>query len=879
MIAPLAPTSASSAPADPAAAPRAASCAHCGLPVPAQLGHEGADPQFCCAGCQTVYSVVHSCGLDGYYRLRQATQEAIAPAVITGKSYQEFDDPAFEHLYVQAGDDGESGPSMASTEMVLEGLHCAACVWLIEKLPEIIPGVLESRLNYRGATVHLAWDPSLVKLSAIARTLDSLGYRPHPARDMSNRKLQRLEDRRFMVRIAVAGAAAGNVMLLAMALYSGEFAFMQAEFESLFRWLSMALGVVALAWPGSIFFRGAWASLRMRTVHLDLPIALGLGAGGLWGSINVIRGTGDIYFDSLTGLIFFLLCARWVQHRQQRRAADAVELLYSLTPSSARRVDDGEPCDVPVEALVPGDVVEVRAGESIPVDGIIVQGSSRLDQSLLSGESVPISVGEGDSAHAGAVNIAAAIQIRVCQTGEATRVGRLMRMVSDCAARKAPLVHMADRLAGWFVAALVTLAAITLLIWWRTGPQVALDHAIALMIVACPCGLGLATPLAMTVSIGRAARREILIKGGDAIERFSRRAMRRAGGGTIFLDKTGTITAGRTHLVRWVEVSAPCSPSDPKLLAHAHSADNPLRGTESSPLQSMVAALESHSSHPIARALAADASADHDPAFSVDDVVQTIGGGIEGRVDGQHLVVGSLAFVLERTGRRQSGVDGHDQITLDRLDPLLADALSSARREALTPVLIARDGIITALAALGDPIREDSAAVVQSLLRRGWKVGVLSGDHPDVARGVGAAIGLPAADCRGGVSPEQKLAAVQEAMKHGLVVMVGDGVNDAAALASASVGIAVHGGAEASLAAADVYLNRPGLGPILELFDGADRTVRTIRRNLVISLGYNVLAASLAMTGLITPILGAIMMPISSLTVLTFSFKSRTFGD
>jgi P-type Cu2+ transporter len=507
-----------------------------------------------------------------------------------------------------------------------------------------------------------------------------------------------------------------------------------------------------------------------------------------------------------------------------------VELLYSLTPTSARRVegDRGEVREVAVEALTPGDIVEVRAGDSVPVDGVIIHGASSLDQSLLSGESLPVSVVVGDNAHAGSVNLTAAIRVRVCTTGAETRVGRLMRLVSDCAARRAPLVHMADRLAGWFVAALVTLAICTALIWWRTSPEFALDNAIALMIVACPCGLGLATPLAMTVAIGRAARREILVKGGDAMERLSRP-------GTIFLDKTGTITAGRTQLVRW------------------------FGSPEAQPL---VSALEMQSSHPIAKALveALDRDGLASPAV---DVHQTTGGGIEGVVDGRKVMAGSPAFMAARLGP---------------LPAALQREIERAAAEALTPVVIAVDQNHVAIAALGDPIREDSPDVIRELQRLGWKIGILSGDHPGVVHAVGQALGLPESACRGGIAPEQKLAIVTEAMRSGPVVMVGDGVNDAAALAAASVGIAVQGGAEASLAAADVYLNRPGLGPVLELLDAARRTVRTIRRNIMVSIAYNVLAASLAMTGLITPILGAIMMPISSFTVLTVSFRSRTFG-
>lgn len=797
-------------------------CTHCGLPVPAGLVRAGAERQFCCRACRTAYDLIHGCGLDVYYRLRESADDPPRPARSTGRGYEHLDDPVAHRLYVAATPEG-----LCRTELYLENLHCAACVWLVEKLPAVVPGVLEARLDFRRGIARITWEPERVPLSAIARALDALGYPPHPAKDVGTRAARRREDRRSLVRLAVAGAAAGNVMLLAFALYGGAFAGMAPEHAAVFRWLSAGIGVLALAWPGAVFFRGAWASLRTRTPHLDLPIAIGLGAGGLWGALNVVRGAGEIYFDSLTVLVFALLVGRWIQQRQQRWAADELELLFSLTPGSARRVEAGGVREVPIEALAPGDLVEVRAGDSVPVDGRVESGRSRVDASLLSGESRPVGVGPPERVSAGTVNLSASLRVRVEATGEATRVGRLMRMVAEGAARRAPLVRIADRLAGWFVAVVMTLAAGTLLFWSARGDAGAMDHAVALLIVACPCAVGLATPLAITVAIGRAAKRRILIKGGDALERLARP-------GTILLDKTGTLTLGRTRLVRWT------GPEEAKALA---------------------AALEAHSAHPVARAMVEAFGRAPAPA---DEVRQTIGAGIEGLVEGRRVALGSPAFVLPRVAR---------------LPEPLASEIDRAAAEALTPVLVAVEGEAVAVAAFGDPVREDASDAVARLAQRGWRVEILSGDHPRVVLAVGASLGLAPERCRGGVSPEGKLEAVKRARGAGPVVMVGDGVNDAAALAAADVGIAVHGGAEASLAAADVYLNRPGLLPVLSLLTAARRTVATIRLALAASLGYNALAVTLAAAGVINPIIAAVLMPASSLTVLTLAVRSRTFGS
>lgn len=817
-----------------AAHPRCEQCAHCGQRVPRGLVRRGGERQFCCNGCEVAFDVIHSCGLDRYYALRAAsdqTEGSAGPVRSTSKRYAEYDDPMFRELYCRELPGGKM-----STELFLQGVHCGACVWLVERLPRVVSGVIEVRLDLRRALVRIVWDDAAVRLSRVARVLDEIGYPPHPARDAGSRDARKREDRGMLIRIGVAGACAGNVMLLALALYAGMFDTMEREYTSLFRWISMGLSVVSLAWPGSVFFRGAWGAIRMRTLHLDVPIALGLGVGALWGVMNTVRGVGEVYFDSLSVLVFALLVGRWIQRRQQRWAADSVELLFSLTPTSARIIEvdaqGGEIVrEVPIEAVASGAIVDVRAGDSIPVDGIVIDGNSMVDASLLTGESQPLTVRCGDVVAAGAVNLAGRLRVRVEATGEATRVGKLMRMVEEGARRRAPIVTLADRMAGGFIVVMLALAAITVAAWLVIDPSrpgAAIDHAAALLIVTCPCGLGLATPLAMTVAIGRAARRGILVKGGDALERLAKP-------GTVFLDKTGTVTYGRMTVARWC-------------------------GDQS--VKPLVAAIEAGSSHPIAVALTRDLGTPAE-ALSV-NATSTVGGGIEGEVSGRHVVVGSVEFVSSRasSGQKWASV-----------------AAVSLTGDGLTPVLVAVDGVIVAAAGIGDVVREEAAGAVAWLRERGWRVRLLSGDHRHTVARIGASLGIAGDEALGGVSPEEKLAMVSAAVqeRRGTVVMIGDGVNDAAALAAADVGVAVHGGAEASLAAADVYLNQPGLAAVGDLFFASRRTMGVIRRNVAASLVYNVVAAALCVTGMINPLLAAIIMPASSLTVVALSVRGQTF--
>ena len=787
-------------------------CAHCQLPVPTGFVMPNAVRQFCCGGCRTAFAIIHDHGLAGYYDIAERRE---GPVAATGRSFAEFDHATFRELYVRRTPDG-----LAQVDLYLEGVHCGACLWLVERVPLVVSGVARAELNVRRSLVRVVWDDSAVPLSRVARTLDSLGYPPHPFRGLAVEAMRRREDRAMLARIGVAGAIAANVMLAALALYSGQFGGMEGPYERFFRWVSLVLTTPAVFGPGRVFFTGAWASLRTRTLHMDLPIALALLVGWIRGTSNTITDSGPIYFDGLAMLTFALLAGRFLQQRGQRAAADSAELLYSLSPSTARVVEGDATHELPAQALLPGMMLDVRAGESFAADGTVARGRTTVDVALLTGESRPVSVTEGDRVYAGTRNVSSAVRVRVDAAGEQSRLATILQQVENSVRRRAPIVQLANRLAGWFVAVVLVIATVTLLFWYPTNPTAAIDNAIAVLIVTCPCALALATPLAVSMAIGRAARNGILIKGSDAIERL-------ATPGTILLDKTGTITEARVAMTEW-------------------------NGAEC--VKPLVLALEQESSHPIADGFRRAFRDIEVRAASASTHI--VGGGIEGTVDGRHVLVGSPAFVEARARRNH------------------AVATPSAH---LTPVLIAIDGEIVASAGFGDPVRPDARASIDALRARGWNVGILSGDHPQVVASVGESLGFAPEVCTGGAVPEAKLRVVEEARRRGTVVMVGDGVNDAAAIAAASVGVGVHGGAEACLATADVYLANPGLESLVTLTDGASRTIGVIRRNIAFSIGYNIIGATLAVTGTITPLIAAVLMPASSLTVVLASWLSTTF--
>ncbi|MCA9276441.1 MAG: heavy metal translocating P-type ATPase [Phycisphaerales bacterium] len=797
-------------------------CDHCSLPVPKGLVNPSEEHQFCCGGCESVYKVLHGAGLDGYYGIRDAVSKEKQPAASSHQSYEELDDPAFQQACVTNLPGGQ-----CETELLLEGMHCAACVWLIERLPRVCPGVVESRANIRTRSAVVRYAPDQVPLSRVAQALDKLGYAAHPARGAGAREARRREDRRFLIRVAVAGAIAGNVMLLAVALYTEALSDIEPFWRNTLRYYSMGLGLLSLLWPGRVFFTGAIAALRTRTAHLDIPVALALAVGGIWGSYNALSGHGEIYFDSLSVLVFLLLVGRWVQHRQQRGAADQVELMLTLTPTSAERLlEDGTTKRVPIEAIEVGHLVRVEAGGSIPVDGHIENGTTQVDNALLTGESRPIARGEGDEVIAGATNIGSPIVVRVSAVGDSTRAAKLMALVASATADKAPIVQFADRVAAKFVVVVIVLAIINFTLWsLRADLRTGIEFATALLIVTCPCALGLSTPMAMSIALGRAAKQGILIKSAAAIEAMSNP---RSTNGVMILDKTGTLTQGQTRVV---EVAC-----DVQLLQCA-------------------AAIESHSNHPLARAIVkAVGDASISPASNI---TQTPGGGIVGEVDDRRVMVGSPAFIAQ-----------HQPIS-----PETQQSIDTMLSSGLTPVVIADDSGTMGVVGIGDPLREDTIDAINALKARGWQLHLCSGDHPEIAMQIAQQVGIDHA--MGGASPERKAELVRTLREQGhrRIVMVGDGINDAAAMALSDVGIAVHGGAEAALQAADVYLTSPGVMPIETLCDLGRHTMKTIRIGLGVSLTYNTVAATLAVAGLISALIAAVIMPLSSLSVVALATR------
>ncbi len=812
-------------------------CDHCGLPTNA-IRHD--KHVFCCHGCMGAFALIHEMGLDDYYALRDASPSSGAANADFVFSQQESTRSAVDML----NDLEAAGVAVHKTKdglcevrLGVEGLHCAACSWLIERLQPTMVGVHSAQVRMSDRSVRLVYDPTTTNPANVARSLSRLGYLLLPMHDEhATEETYTLQQREHWIAIASAAFLAANAMWIGIALYAGEATGMMATHAHFLRWLGTMLGLLAAVFPGRIFFRSAFQAIRTRTAHVDIPVAIALGMGTLGSILGTATGHGHIYFDSLASLVLLLRIGRYIQFRSQYRTGLSLSKLFRWSQSMANRVEaDGNIKTVSTSRLAVDDVVLVQPGQTLPADGIVIDGRSHLNVSWLTGESRPLSVSTGDRVIGGTMNIDAPLRIRVTECGRQSRLGHLEEVIRNAAGERTPLVRGADKLGQWFVLIVLGLAVGCWGVWYGlTGVETATMHTIALLTIACPCAIALAAPLVITVTIGRAAKNQIWIRDGDCLERLAKPGM-------IWFDKTGTLTAGEMRVDSW---------------------DGSKRSLD------YAAAIEAHVIHPMAKAISDYVSAKGHPHDLAAESVRVIEGlGVSASVDGYHVLVGSEALMR----REALHIDDH---WIAHQASIVADGR--------TPVWVSVEGRIEGMGAIGDFLRPDAVPMLQNLQSSGWKIGILSGDRQDVVDYWAKQLsdqGIHFSQSLGECSPEAKVTTIRNSSHDSkeTVVFIGDGINDAAALAVADVGIAVRGGSDIGLRSAPIYIASNRLMSILLLIRAAQASVRSIRRCFAASLAYNTLTITLAIFGWIHPLIAAIFMPISGLTVLAMALTGRAF--
>lgn len=815
-------------------------CYHCGLPVPPQvrIAGEVAGEQrpFCCAGCRSVCEAIHSAGLQGFYQ-RTPDGEIFGPPPELPKELALYDlDEVQEEFVDQLGE-------IREINLLVEGIHCAACVWLIENTLFNMPGVQDARVNLSGKRLRVKWDNTRIKLSDLLKRLGQVGYAAVPFDpEVAEGALQK-QNRDLLYRMAFAGFAMMNLLWISIALYSGAD---RGEFRGLFHWIGFAIATPTLLYSGYPFYKGAWTGLRHLNLTMDLPIAIGASITYLYSVYVTTTGTrsGEVYFDTVVNFLFVILVGRFLESISKRQAVAASQRLLDLQPKVATVIRDGEERIVPIRSVKPGEILLVRPGGKIPADGKVCEGRSAVDEGMLTGEAEPVAKDVDAPVSAGTINGPGVLKIRVEGLLRDTALGQIIRLVEEAQASKAPIQCIADRVVPWFVAVTLGLGAITFLWWMQSDFERALMAATAVLIITCPCAFGLATPMSIAVASGLGAKHGILVKNGAVLEGLSSI-------NHVVFDKTGTLTEGRMTVAHVIG-------SNTSWIAGA---EEPL-GTELRVQLAQLAAVERWSEHPVAAAVLrlCEAERIEIDRYQTTDFEVAPGFGIRAKVDGQWLVAGNADWL------RRQGIT---------TDPRLDEAALSLERRGVGTLRCAQGEREMAVIGMEDRLREDAATLIQALKQGGVRLTLLSGDRQAVAERIAERLG--GMEVIAEVLPQDKDRVIADLQRDGhRVAMVGDGINDAPALVRADVGIALGSGTDVSIASADIVLMSSELDKVRLAAALSRRTLRAIRQNIGISITYNVIMVPLAMAAFVTPLVAAISMPISSLAVIGNAARIRT---
>ncbi|MBY5926489.1 MULTISPECIES: heavy metal translocating P-type ATPase [unclassified Halomonas] len=771
------------------------------------------------------------------------------PSEASASSHGETSTVAPEPSASSQAASSDAGASKAS-RLAIHGMTCAGCVASVQKALAHTPGVEQADVNFASHTARVRGS---VDPQALVQAVESVGYGATPIVDLREAEKQRAQrnqrDYRRMLKGSVASLGLAVPLMIMMLIHHPA-----PTGVARLGWGLVGLATLAvLIGPGRQFFRGAWKALRHHQANMDTLIALGTGTAWLYSMVVVLaapwlpEAARGLYFEASAMVIGLVLLGKALELRAQGHTSEALHRLLDLQSQTARLVTQHGDQEVAIDDVTEGDLIRVRPGERLPVDGQVTEGSSYIDESMLSGEPAPVARGPGDEVSAGTVNGRGSLVFRATRIGADTRLGRITEQVTTAQGSKPPIGNLADRVSAVFVPSVMIIAVLTALAWYHLGPEPAVIHmlvtATTVLIIACPCALGLATPLSTMIGVGKAADHGVLIRSGEALQTASTLT-------TLVVDKTGTLTEGRPRVtdVHWFDS----------------------RGLERSSLLALVAEVESRSEHPVGEALARfaeqQAASAHHGDVSVDDFESITGQGVKARTaQGPTLAIGNGALM------EAQGVDLH----------AVVDTLPDWQQQARTLVYAALDDQLTAAFAIEDPLRQDSRDAIARLQADGIKVVMLTGDNAATATAIGEAVGID--EVHAELSPSDKHADIERRQAQGEIVgMAGDGINDAPALARANVGFAMGQGTDVAIESAGITLMRPSLHGIAAAIEISQATLSNIRQNLWGALGYNVLCIPIA-AGLLYPLTGTLLSPMiagaamsaSSITVVANANRLR----
>ena len=784
-------------------------CDHCDESIDKGMEILSNEHVFCCHGCKTVYQILGKNGLTDFYKIRD--DEGVKSNPVTKKKidYSYMDDDSFIKEFTQVKKQNKQ------IKFYLEGIHCMACLWLIEKTPSFIQGLISARLNISDSTATFDFSDEL-NISDLAQDLSRLGYIPHPLKmNESSSRLQKKEERRELLRIGVAGAAMGNIMLYAISNYAGA----DGYFRTIFNWINLVIAIPVIFYSALPFYKTSIQAIKMRTLSIDIPLSIAMLGGFFFSTFSMFTGGEALYFDSITALVFLILLSRYFVKKATQSGLSTKGLQTFFTNKGVlRRDEQGNFSSVHGKYIQQADTVKILTGEKIIFDIELESVKAVVDNSIITGESKPQEVTQSETLFAGAINIGPEIIARVKTIGDNTRIGKIIKEIESSSQGQGRTVLKADKIAKYFIALVLVLTTLIFAYSYVTyGLQEAIARALAVIIISCPCALAMATPLSFIKSLGQLKARGVLVKNESVLEKINEVKH-------IILDKTGTLTAGKFEVLSFKN-------------------DSQLADIE---IHSIVNAIESRSIHPIALSLKSFLQRYDLKTIETKNFVTINGMGIKSQCNDVNYFLGKI-----KISQRDEKFHNLTQVGLYNED---------------TQELLATY-------ALGDKLKDGAKENIQKLIKKNFIVHIASGDNTGVVSELGSELGIQAEYLHAEQSPEDKAELIANIKARGeKVLMVGDGANDALALQKANIGIAVGGAVDLSLRASDIFLSTSNISVINDLITTAKETNNVIVRNFIFSISYNTVGVLLALNGFVSPLLAAIFMPASSLTVVLSSY-------
>ncbi|RXJ99809.1 copper-translocating P-type ATPase [Arcobacter sp. CECT 8989] len=804
-------------------------CDHCHLEFDDSVMIKESNLNFCCKGCQGVYHLLKDDGLDSFYD--KLGNKTINPPIEVDDDINRFDTKSFEEMFISTNEDG-----FKQIDLIIEGIHCAACVWLNEKVLYDTDGIVSADINFTNNKAKIVWDDRSVNLSDIIKKIRSIGYNAY-AYDASAADEQAVKSKRdYFIRMMVAVFASMNIMMLSVAKYTGFFTGMDEEVRGFVHLGEFILATPVLFYSGWIFFRGAYYGLRNRILNMDFLVSSGATLTYIYSLFILFGAKGESYFDSVAMIITFVLVGKYLEVIGKKSAVDTLDKIKGTLPLEATVVKDGVKKSIPLNSIKVGDIIELRSGEKVCIDGFITSGEGNFDESSLTGESLPIYKKKGQKVFSGTINSDSVIRYEASKTYKDSTLNSIVTLLEDSLSSKPKIEHKANEVSKGFTLTILSLSLLTFLVWYFLGIDLGFDYegtnhfeksfivAISVIVIACPCALALATPIASLVGISELAKKGLLFKEAKYIESMAK-------ADTLVMDKTGTITKGELKVKKM------------RLLD-----DNIHK------LNLLYSVLEA-STHPVSvsvkKHLEKELSLEIKDIF---DVKQVEAKGIKAKyknVDGKlfHLMGGNIELL------KDSGIN----YKFDSNNTVYIFAIN--RRVIATFELV-------------DEIKEGAKELIKDAYSNGLDVVMLTGDNESVASKVASQVGIKTFVA--GINPIKKAEYIKSLKESGkTVIMAGDGINDSIALAKSDVAIAMGNSSDVTISVSDVVLLNNSLESLLKAFMISRRTYKFIKQNLTLSLVYNAITIPLAMAGLVIPLVAALSMSLSSLLVVANSMRIK----